>query len=568
MMLSTLRLLYIEDDNDILEEVAFFLKKRVKELYTAGNGQEGLELFDKYAPDLIITDIQMPVMNGLEMCSHIREKDKNVAIIVTSAYNDNSFLSHSIELAIGGYLIKPINLAKLLETIQRISEPLILRKELENKNKELTRINKNLDKIADEKTKKLESFYRHDALTKLKNMVKLNEELIKKEYSFLLLLDISNFSVLNKQYGKKFADSILVEAAEVLKAHETSEILLFKAESDRFVFLLKNSDKELAIYFCKQIIAFFDSTMLKVNSHPVAISFNIGISPIYHSIFPIINAEYALDKSKKSGSRFFTFYNDDDSVYKEEKEMIKWLDITKEMIEQDKIQPYYQPILDIESNTVTKYEVLARGFYKNEVIAPVYFLESAIRLGLITSLTRMIINKSFAFFEHNEYEFSINLTERDFLEDYLCSFLDLKTAQYNIDPSRVTFEVLESVTTANENHQIIDKLISLKAKGFKIAIDDFGIESSNFSRLIEIDFDYIKIDGMFIKNLDTNTKDIMIVKAIVNLANTLGIKTVAEFVKNQKVLDIVRKCGVTSAQGYCIGKPQEGLLENFECKEE
>ncbi len=568
MMLSTLRLLYIEDDNDILEEVAFFLKKRVKELYTAGNGQEGLELFDKYAPDLIITDIQMPVMNGLEMCSHIREKDKNVAIIVTSAYNDNSFLSHSIELAIGGYLIKPINLAKLLETIQRISEPLILRKELENKNKELTRINKNLDKIADEKTKKLESFYRHDALTKLKNMVKLNEELIKKEYSFLLLLDISNFSVLNKQYGKKFADSILVEAAEVLKAHETSEILLFKAESDRFVFLLKNSDKELAIYFCKQIIAFFDSTMLKVNSHPVAISFNIGISPVYHSIFPIINAEYALDKSKKSGSRFFTFYNDDDSVYKEEKEMIKWLDITKEMIEQDKIQPYYQPILDIESNTVTKYEVLARGFYKNEVIAPVYFLESAIRLGLITSLTRMIINKSFAFFEHNEYEFSINLTERDFLEDYLCSFLDLKTAQYNIDPSRVTFEVLESVTTANENHQIIDKLISLKAKGFKIAIDDFGIESSNFSRLIEIDFDYIKIDGMFIKNLDTNTKDIMIVKAIVNLANTLGIKTVAEFVKNQKVLDIVRKCGVTSAQGYCIGKPQEGLLENFECKEE
>ncbi len=568
MMLSTLRLLYIEDDNDILEEVAFFLKKRVKELYTAGNGQEGLELFDKYAPDLIITDIQMPVMNGLEMCSHIREKDKNVAIIVTSAYNDNSFLSHSIELAIGGYLIKPINLAKLLETIQRISEPLILRKELENKNKELTRINKNLDKIADEKTKKLESFYRHDALTKLKNMVKLNEELIKEEYSFLLLLDISNFSVLNKQYGKKFADSILVEAAEVLKAHETSEILLFKAESDRFVFLLKNSDKELAIYFCKQIIAFFDSTMLKVNSHPVAISFNIGISPVYHSIFPIINAEYALDKSKKSGSRFFTFYNDDDSVYKEEKEMIKWLDITKEMIEQDKIQPYYQPILDIESNTVTKYEVLARGFYKNEVIAPVYFLESAIRLGLITSLTRMIINKSFAFFEHNEYEFSINLTERDFLEDYLCSFLDLKTAQYNIDPSRVTFEVLESVTTANENHQIIDKLISLKAKGFKIAIDDFGIESSNFSRLIEIDFDYIKIDGMFIKNLDTNTKDIMIVKAIVNLANTLGIKTVAEFVKNQKVLDIVRKCGVTSAQGYCIGKPQEGLLENFECKEE
>ncbi len=562
-MLDSLRVLYVEDDSDILEEVAFFLKKRVKQLYTAQDGKEGLTLFQQHAPDLIITDIQMPLMSGLEMCEEIRKIDKNVAIIVTSAYNDNTFLAHSIELAITGYLIKPINLAKLLETMQKSCEPLLLKKEIELKNKELLHINTNLEKIVAQKTKKLESFYRRDNLTKLPNMVKLNEELNSKQYSLLLLLDISNFSVLNKQYGKQFADFILIEASRILQTHETDDILLFKAESDRFIFLLKDSDEALAIDFCKQIIAFFDSTILKIDTHPVSISFNIGIAPICHSSFPIINAEYALDKSKKSGSRFFSFYDDDDLVYKEEKEMIKWLDITKEMIEKDNIEPYYQPIFDFETNSVTKYEVLARGLYNNKIIAPIYFLESAQRLGLITSLTRIIINKSFAFFEHNNYDFSINLTERDFLEGYLCEFLQLKLAQYNISASRVTFEVLESVTTANENHQIIDKLMAMKHMGFKVAIDDFGIESSNFSRLIEIDFDYIKIDGIFIQNLDNNTKDKMIVKAIVNLANTLGIKTVAEFVKNKKVLDIVKECGVTSAQGYYIGKPEKNLLEHF-----
>ena len=564
-MLKSIRVLYVEDDNDILEEVAFFLKKRVQELYIAKNGEEGVALFKKYAPDLIITDIQMPLMDGLEMSKQIRALNKDVAIIVTSAYNDNSFLSQSIELGISGYLIKPINLAKLLSSMEKTCEPLILKKEIHRKNKELIEINKNLDKIVRDKTKKLEYFYRHDTLTKLRNLVKLNEELNTQDFSLLLLLDISNFSVLNKQYGKKFADSVLVEVARVLQTHETEEILLFKAESDRFIFLLKNSEKTLAINFCRQIIAFFDSTILKVNTHPVSISFNIGISPICHSTFPIINAEYALDKSKKSGSRFFSFYDDEDLVYQEEKEMIKWLDITKAMIEKDDIKPYYQPILDLQSNTILKYEVLARGFYNDEIIAPLYFLESAKRLGLITSLTRMIINKSFAFFQHNEYEFAINLTERDFLEGYLCEFLKLKVAQYNIKPSRVTFEVLESVTTANENHQIIDKLLEIKKLGFKIAVDDFGIESSNFSRLLEIDFDYIKIDGIFIQNLDKSEKDKMIVKAIVNLANTLGIQTVAEFVKNKKVLSAVKECGVTSAQGYCIGKPDPQLLEHFEC---
>ncbi len=566
-MLDDLRVLYVEDDSDISEEIVFFLKDRVQELYFAEDGVEGLKLFEKYRPDLIITDIQMPNLDGLSMSKRIKEIDADVAIIVTSAYNDNNFLANSIELGINGYLIKPINLRKMIETSVKVCEPLLLKRELENKNRELLDINKNLDAIVSEKTKTLEHMYRHENITDLYNMVKFKEQLQEKEYAFLVLLDISNFSVLNKQYGKKFADDVLEKTARVLETHITQEIALFKAESDRFIFLIESTDESFTINFCKQIIAFFDATTMMIGTYPIAVSFNIGIAQIDSGQFALIDAEYALDKSKESGSRFFSFYSDEESSYLEAKETIKWLSITKEMLEHDKIEPYYQPIFDFDTNSVTKYEVLARGIYESKIILPAQFLPSAERLGLITAITRMMVNKSFAFFRSNNYNFSINITQRDLLEGYLPKFLDTKLKQYSIDPTRVTFEVLESVTSFGAKHYILEKIIHLKQMGFKIAVDDFGVESSNFSRLSDIDFDYIKIDGQFIRNLTKSEKDITIVRAIVNLAKTLGIKTIAEYVENVEICRIVKECGVDSMQGYLIGKPQEVPELGFTCKD-
>ena len=95
-------------------------------------------------------------------------------------------------------------------------------------------------------------------------------------------------------------------------------------------------------------------------------------------------------------------------------------------------------------------------------------------------------------------------------------------------------------------------------------LDDFGVENSNFSRLLEIDLDLIKIDGLFIKNIHISEKDKKVVQAIVGLARTLGVETVAEFVENEEVLKTLIECGVDYAQGYYIGKPEKYLLEELE----
>lgn len=118
-LFKNVRLLYVEDDLMTLDEISFFLKKYVKELYVAKNGEEGLEQFIKHNPDMIITDIQMPKMNGLDMCEEIFKINPAVSVAVTTAYSEGDYLVKAIELGIEKYLLKPINLLEMLAIIQK-----------------------------------------------------------------------------------------------------------------------------------------------------------------------------------------------------------------------------------------------------------------------------------------------------------------------------------------------------------------------------------------------------------------------------------------------------------------
>ena len=553
-------ILYVEDNHEIAEEIAFFLEPRVNKFYSAYDGKEGLELFKEHKPDIIITDIQMPNMNGIEMIEQIRKIDSEVPIIITTAFNESSYLLKAINLQVDGYIMKPLNIKELLNRLKKIIEPLELKKALLNKNQELKDINKNLDIIAKEKTKELEYLYNHDPLTGLSNFVNLSEEIDTDSYYHLILLDISNFSTINKQYGKIFANNILKETAKTLKKHTTNQMKLFKTESDRFVFLSQEKDHDKIESFCQQIISFFDMKSIIVENLEISISFSIGIAEMAEDRFPLVNAEYALELGKKLGSRYYYFYDGTVESMQKAKETIKWINITKEMIKHDKIEPYYQPIVDIKTGKIMKYEVLARGNYNGKMLSPYNFIAPAERLGMIGSITRMIINKSFQYFQNTDTCFSINITQRDLLDKYLISFLEEKLERYNINPSHITFEILENITI-NQQHELLSNQIqSLKSMGFEIAIDDFGIENSNFGRLLEMDFDYIKLDGVFIKSLEHNEKDRIVVSAIVSLAKTLGIKTVAEYVENENIYKIIQDCGVDMAQGYHIGRPEKQVI--------
>ncbi|MDM8561432.1 diguanylate cyclase [Candidatus Parabeggiatoa sp. HSG14] len=130
-ILNKISLLYVEDESDIRSLLSYFLNKKVGKLYTASNGKEGLEIFDKYKPDVVITDIRMPIMDGLEMAQAIKGMSKTTPILVTTAFNEPSYLIQSIEIGIDHYVQKPVNPNQLIEKLVKSSTILLQEKELE-----------------------------------------------------------------------------------------------------------------------------------------------------------------------------------------------------------------------------------------------------------------------------------------------------------------------------------------------------------------------------------------------------------------------------------------------------
>ena len=169
-----------------------------------------------------------------------------------------------------------------------------------------------------------------------------------------------------------------------------------------------------------------------------------------------------------------------------------------------------------------------------------------------------MIDKAFKYFQTNSYPFALNISAEDFNENYLEDFLQYKCDYYHIAPSRVYIEVVESITI-NTSSKALDQIKKLRSLGFNISIDDFGIEQSVFSRLLRLEAKTIKIDSSFIKNIDTNLSNQMIVENIISFAKRIGAKTVAEFVDTKQVHNKVCELGVDYSQGYYIGEAKDTI---------
>ena len=161
----------------------------------------------------------------------------------------------------------------------------------------------------------------------------------------------------------------------------------------------------------------------------------------------------------------------------------------------------------------------------------------------------------------NEYTFSINITEEDLTRDYLVPYLQEKSLEYSINPSRVILEILEGVSSdGKKNH--IKQLSTLKEKGYCLAIDDFGSEYSNFERVLDLEIDFLKIDAKYVKDIHTNSKSYEITRAIVFFAKNAKIPCIAEFVHDVNVQAIIEEFDIEYSQGYYFSEPCSELISD------
>ena len=259
-------------------------------------------------------------------------------------------------------------------------------------------------------------------------------------------------------------------------------------------------------------------------------------------------------KIAKRNSENIIIFSENISLNKEYQNNIYWTKKIKTAIQDDNFIPVYQPIINNKTKQIEKYESLVRLKDEDKLISPYFFLDISKKTKQYSTITKTMIEKSFKRFKDNDLEFSVNLTIEDILNEDIKNYIYSMLNKYNIG-SRVVFEIVESESI--ENFDAVSNFIT-KIKSFdcKIAIDDFGTGYSNFVYLMKLNADYIKIDGSLIKEINTNEQAQIVVSTIVDFAKKMGIKTIAEFVENEAILNKIIELDIDYSQGYFFSEPK------------
>jgi diguanylate cyclase (GGDEF)-like protein len=394
-----------------------------------------------------------------------------------------------------------------------------------------------------------------DTLTKLQNVEELKYFLKHSNGSSLsiLLLKIDGLNKINNAFGIDTGDEVIIKCADLLSIHIPVNGTLYRVGGGEFALLLNKPNDNQEAGLAKQIQSFFNFEFITLDEIEIKISISVGIASGV-GLEVLKNATLALLEAKKVGRNKLSSYQQNSEAEARIKNNFAWQQKIKVALEDGGLVPYFQPIQNNATGKITKYEALIRLQTADGVAGPAQFLEAAKESGFLSQITRIVIGESFKVFSGSSYELSLNVTEDDLADDSFVDFLQQKFKFYNINPQLVSLEILEGIDT-NMSGSCMGTIMKLKELGCMIVADDFGTEHSNFKRLLDLRIDIIKIDGSFIKNLDTDVTSQKIVAAIVMFANSISAKTVAEFVHNEQIQKIVEKYGIDYSQGYFIGEP-------------
>nr|WP_246221610.1 bifunctional diguanylate cyclase/phosphodiesterase [Marichromatium bheemlicum] len=394
----------------------------------------------------------------------------------------------------------------------------------------------------------------YDSLTRLLSRQRLIYDIEHASSFNLAILDIDRFKEVNNFLGMNAGDDFLRSTATLLRqffAHQPYAI--YRLNGDEFaIFDAQGDDLQTFEMHVQAFVERFGNKEQTVKGETITASISAGIASSRHPS-PIVAATTALKYAKLKRTKIATF-QEDLPILKEYQQNLKTTRIIRKAITQDWIMPYFQPIQDVRTGRIGKYEALMRiSDADGTIYAPAEFLAAAKRSGNYKELSASMIRKSVACFSATELILGLNLSIEDIEESDILTTLESLQQQYGI-MNRLIFEITEQegFSSPERIKAFIDQV---KRLGARVAIDDFGSGYSNFETLIHLDIDFLKIDGSLIKNILTDPHAEVIVETIVDFARRLGIKTIAEFVSDEAIYQRITAMGVDFAQGYHIGKP-------------
>jgi diguanylate cyclase (GGDEF)-like protein/PAS domain S-box-containing protein len=422
----------------------------------------------------------------------------------------------------------------------------------------------------------------HDALTGLINRREF-ENCLEKSLAIarernrthiLCYLDLDNFKIVNDTCGHAAGDQLLRQIATLFQAQVRKTDVVARLGGDEFGILLNQCPLEQAHRIANMLREQVQSFRFVWEDKVFTIGTSIGLVSITATTKNVASVLSAADSAcyaaKNGGRNRVHIYQADDLTIARQQGQMQWVTRLTQALEEDRFCLYRQLIIPTAPGPASEehHEILLRLWDEaGELIPPGAFIPAAERYNLMHLIDRWVIRSLFTTLEqhlqtqNHSYDciYAVNLSGASINDNEFIDFLQEQFTHYQIPPTRICFEITETVAIANLTTaaQFINDLRNL---GCRFALDDFGSGMSSFAYLKNLPVDYLKIDGGFIKNIVTDPIDFVMVEAIHQIGQVMGIQTIAEFVENDAILEKVTMLGVTYAQGYGIDKPSPLII--------
>jgi diguanylate cyclase (GGDEF)-like protein len=583
----------VDDIADNLQILANTLSKQGYQVRCARNGSTALRGASTILPDLILLDIKMPDIDGYQVCQQLKANKQtcDIPVIFLSALDDVLDKVKAFEVGGVDYISKPI---QVKEVLVRVKNQIAL----QLAKAEITELNQDLERRVYQRTIKLKTVVQklrqeinerqrvqqqlihdalHDSLTGLPNRALLIERIEftiahakrNPDYKYgLLFIDLDRFKVINDSLGHLIGDQLLIAVSNLLQECVRENDLVARLGGDEFVILLdgiKNIQDATSI---GERIQQKMRSPFELQNQNIFTSASIGIvfSSIEYSNSADLmrDADIAMYRAKDKGKARYTIF--DQTMYDETLKLVELENNLRFALKRGELNMHYQPIISLDSNHLVGFEALIRWQHPERgAISPVEFIPIAEDTGLILDIGEWLLREScrqlqawrkqFASIPQiDSLKMSINLASQQLQEPEFINKLDQILLETGLDGSSLRLEITESVLIEPEG-SIQKTLRQIKNRNIKLSIDDFGTGYSSLSYLRRFPIDNLKIDRSFIHQMNFDSENFEIVRLIITLAKTLGMKTISEGVETALQLNQLKGLGCEFAQGYLFSIP-------------
>jgi diguanylate cyclase (GGDEF)-like protein len=383
----------------------------------------------------------------------------------------------------------------------------------------------------------------------------------------LLFVDLDDFKLINDTHGHLAGDGLLRVVSDILRANAGEGCPVARLGGDEFGIVLRGSDAAHATHIGQRLMEAIGAAPLAISSSAVRLTASIGIA-----IHPeagtsaetlLAHADIAMSHAKSQGHHRCHVYQAADGDLESMRHTVSWQTVLHEALAGDRLLLEFQPIRRVSSPDQTRmFEALARVRDRNgDLHSAARFIDTAEYTGQIAEIDKRVLAHILTVLadpQTHDCRIAMNVSGRSLGTPGFTDHFERELAAHRVDPTRLVFELTETAAIA-EMARARNFIGDMKRLGYRFALDDFGAGFSSFSYLKHLPVDMLKIDGAFVRHLDSNREDQIFVRAIVQVARELGLETVAEFVESRQVFDLLTDIGVDYVQGFYIGAPGPAL---------